>query len=783
MAEHPLRERLRRQLILALYRSGRQADALEAYREARTVLDEELGLEPTPALRELEHAILTHDPSLRAPTPPRPSVSRLPVPPTPTLGRDDDRRAIAELLLQEDHRLVTLTGPGGVGKTRLAVDVARQLEPRFPDGAWLVSLAATAQGEHVPSAIAQGLDLTLVRGESPTVATERFLGPKRGLLLLDNFEHVLEATPIVSDLLAGCPGLRVLATSREPLQLQAEHRYAVTPLPVPEDGEPEAVTRAPAGALFVERAHSRDRAFELTAANAGAIASVCRRVDGLPLAVELAAARMAVLGPEQLDARLAQVLDALGSGPRDAPARQRTLRATIEWSHRLLNAPEAEAFARFAAFAGGATVEAAEEVTGADVAVLEGLVEKSLLSHESGRLVMLETIRAYASELLERDEGSSNVRLRHCCHYVGLAERAIPNLRTHAEAEWMRRLDAESDNFRAALDWALSHDQPGLGVRLAGWLGEYWDLRGASAEGLRWLKEAIDAAGPDVPLDDLARAYRAEVVLLEDQGAWHGSRAESLSIASKAVALSRRAGDPAGIAAALLHLSAFVQDDPERVKALAEEALPYARTAGDELLIADALAIRAVNSPISDVEAQVAEIGALYRKVGDIHGIAGLYSYAGYVAIAQGRYEHAAVFLDQTLELAERSGEPFRVILAFGNLGLASLFTGDLENARAHFGDELRLCREHAVHWMAAEGLAGLGAVAACRNEAERAARLLGAAESLAQVLSDPVGAKLEQQFFAPARERIGEERWRAAYADGARLGFEDAVSLALSRG
>ena len=783
VAEHPLRERLRRQLILALYRSGRQADALEAYREARTVLDEELGLEPTPALRELEHAILTHDPSLRAPTPPRPSVSRLPVPPTPTLGRDDDRRAIAELLLQEDHRLVTLTGPGGVGKTRLAVDVARQLEPRFPDGAWLVSLAATAQGEHVPSAIAQGLDLTLVRGESPTVATERFLGPKRGLLLLDNFEHVLEATPIVSDLLAGCPGLRVLATSREPLQLQAEHRYAVTPLPVPEDGVPEAVTRAPAGALFVERAHSRDRAFELTAANAGAIASVCRRVDGLPLAVELAAARMAVLGPEQLDARLAQVLDALGSGPRDAPARQRTLRATIEWSHRLLNAPEAEAFARFAAFAGGATVEAAEEITGADVAVLEGLVEKSLLSHESGRLVMLETIRAYASELLERDEGSSNVRLRHCCHYVGLAERAIPNLRTHAEAEWMRRLDAESDNFRAALDWALSHDQPGLGVRLAGWLGEYWDLRGASAEGVRWLKAAIDAAGPNVPLDDLARAYRAEVVLLEDQGAWHGSRAESLSIASKAVALSRRAGDPAGIAAALLHLSAFVQDDPERVKALAEEALPYARTAGHEVLIADALAIRAVNSPISDVEAQVAEIGALYRKVGDIHGIAGLYSYAGYVAIAQGRYEHAAVFLDQTLELAERSGEPFRVILAFGNLGLASLFTGDLENARAHFGDELRLCREHAVHWMAAEGLAGLGAVAACRNEAERAARLLGAAESLAQVLSDPVGAKLEQQFFAPARERIGEERWRAAYADGARLGFEDAVSLALSRG
>ena len=317
---------------------------------------------------------------------------------------------------------MTLTGPGGVGKTRLAVDVARQLEPQYPDGAWLVSLAATAQAEHVPSAIAQALDVTPVRGESAMAACQRFLGPKRGLLVLDNFEHVLAAASLVSDLLGGCPGLRVLATSREALQLQAEHRYAVSPLQVPEDGAPEAVAQAAAGALFVERAHSRDRAFELTAANAEAIASVCRRVDGLPLAVELAAARMAVLGPEQLDARLADALDALGSGPRDAPARQRTLRATLEWSHRLLSAPEAEAFARFAVFAGGATVEAAEEVTGADVEVLEGLVEKNLLLRESGRLLMLETVRAYARELLERDDRGSEVRLRHCRHFVALAE-------------------------------------------------------------------------------------------------------------------------------------------------------------------------------------------------------------------------------------------------------------------------------------------------------------------------------------------------------------------------
>ena len=291
---------------------------------------------------------------------------------------------------------MTLTGPGGVGKTRLALDVARDLEPHFPDGARPVSLAATAQAEHVPSAIAQALDVTPMPGELPMAAAERFLGPKRGILVLDNFEHLLAAAPLVSDLLVASQGARVLATSREALELQAEQRYAVSPLQVPDDGDPEAVAHAAAGALFVERAHGRDSAFELTAANAGAVASVCRRVDGLPLALELAAARMAVLGPEELDARLARALDALGSGPRDAPLRQRTLRATLEWSHRLLSPPEIEAFSLFAVFAGGATVETAEEVTGANVDALEGLVEKNLLLRESGRLLMLETVRAYA---------------------------------------------------------------------------------------------------------------------------------------------------------------------------------------------------------------------------------------------------------------------------------------------------------------------------------------------------------------------------------------------------
>jgi predicted ATPase/DNA-binding SARP family transcriptional activator len=792
IGEHPYRERLRAQLMLALYRCERQADALQAYQDARRTLVDQLGIEPGEHLRELERAVLAQDPALATPAEKASEVpaSRLPAPPTRTFGRDQDRAAVSELLRRTEVRLVSLIGPGGVGKTRLALDVARALEPQFRDGGWFVSLAATARAEHVPSAIAQSVGVRPLEGETLKAAVERFLAPKSGLLVLDNFEHLLPAAPLIGELLAAAPALAVLATSREPLRLQAEHRYAVAPLQVPAEADRAAVAEAAAGQLFVERARSHDRSFELSAGNAAAVAQICRHLDGLPLAIELAAARTTVLEPEQLNARLAGALAALGVGPRDAPDRQRTLRATIDWSHDLLDSAEADAFARFAVFAGGATTEAAQEVTGADIDALQGLVDKQLLlrRHDSGRdprLWMLETVREYAGERLAADPDAAQVRERHCRHYLALAELAEPELFTSGEAAWLPRLDAEVENFRAALDWSLRHGNPTLGLRLAGLLPKFWDTRNLSAEGVDWIEAALEAAGDDAPVADRARARRAQVDLLVDEGAAYWP-SDARSVAAEALALSREAGEPAGVADALLVQASLdmAESHPQpRRRALADEALTYAREAGDDRLVARALMERAGAVAPEDDTGELEQAATALHKLGSARSLLFLYNNAAYNAIKAGNSEAARPFLVEAGSLANELGDPVASALTCGNVGLEALLNDDLERAREAFEEGLRLSREHVVWQFASEAVGGLAAIAARRGDTERAARLLGAATAIGPVGDADVNAQLEQHFFVPARAHLGTRQWTDAYTAGAEMSFEEAIAFALTLG
>jgi predicted ATPase/DNA-binding SARP family transcriptional activator len=484
VAEQPLRERSRSQLILALYRSGRQSEALAQYQAARRMLAEELGLEPSPQLRELERMILAHDPSLVAsPAQSKKSRSHLPLQPTPFIGRKRELAEIVEVVRSGGRRLVTLTGPGGSGKTRLAIEAGRTLVDDYPDGAYWTSLQALRDPELVLPTIASAIG---VAGE-PT----SYIGDKRLLLLVDNCEHLPEIGSDLASLLYACPNLTVVATSREPLHVAAEREYEVPPMI-----EVDAVT------LFCERAYRSEPI--------DTVATICEKLDRLPLAIELAAVRTKNFDLDAVEDRLEDRLAFLTGGPRDAPARQRTLRAAIEWSYELLVPEEQRVYARLAVFRGGATLSAAEAVCDTDSAQLEALCDKHLLTASNGRYRMLQTIREHAREHLEKDGDAEAVRSAHARWFLALAEEvggALPQpLEAPLEAfqYWRPLIEAELDNLRAAMQWSIDHRDREQALRLANGLACYWDRGGAYAiEGARWLSEALDAPGP---LTDTTRA-------------------------------------------------------------------------------------------------------------------------------------------------------------------------------------------------------------------------------------------------------------------------------------
>jgi predicted ATPase/DNA-binding SARP family transcriptional activator len=737
--EAPLRERLVEQRMRALYAAGRHVEALAVYRDAQRRLDVELGLRPGPALRELELAVLEHDTSLR----PRAS---LPPPPTATVGRAHDLETVAAAIA--GRRLVTLTGPGGVGKTRVAVEAARA----YPGGVHVAQLARVATAAEVPGALLRAVATPPQPGEREIDALARRLGGPETLLVVDNVEHVIDASPFLAELVEACPRLHVLATSREPLRLRGEQCVPISPLAVS-----DAIT------LFLDRARERRPDFGLTDDNAPAVAELCRRLDGLPLAIELAAGRIGLLEPEQLVQRLADALSLLEGGPRDAPTRQRTIRATLKWSVALLDPDERQAFRRLAVFADGAELDAAQAVTEAPLAVLDALVAKSLATVHQQRIRQLEVVRQFAAAEFDEDA----VRRRHAEHYLALAEGLASPVRVTGRGRAFDALERELGNCRAALEHWVGAGDGDRALRLAAALEPYWSATGDYRSGAGLLDAALTLQASQRAR---GRARLARSILLR------GIRMEeSVEDADAALELCTAAGDLEGRCLALDMVSAHAAyfGDFERARALSAQERALAGQLGDPYLTAIAVMRQAWSA--GDFTAGRAfgqEAIPLLRRCGHLRGIVEVT--AGLVggALFERDYEAAAATAQDGLRAAEEAGEPVAMAFALGNAALPALFLERMDVAEPLFVQQLELVRRERIDSLWCEAATGLACIAAHAGEPERAATLLGFGEAMpAPPAADrdrEVRDRLTARYLAPARSALGELAWKRAVAAGA---------------
>jgi predicted ATPase/class 3 adenylate cyclase len=745
-----------------------------------------------------EHIFQLTDPELPSSFPPLKTLdvrlNNLPIQPTPLLGREREVAEIADLLRHVDVRLLTLTGTGGTGKTRLALQSAAELIDEFDNGVFLVALAPISDSELVASSVAGALSVSESAGRPLKEDLRDFLSTKKLLLVLDNFEQVVDAAPLVGELLSGCPDLKVLATSRTLLRIYGEHEYAVRPLELPDpDHLPpiETLRQYEAIRLFIERAHAANTHFSLTNENAPAVAEICARLDGLPLAIELAAARIKLLSPQAMCSRLGNPLKFLTGGARDLPERQRTLRGAIAWSHALLDEGEQVLFARLSVFSDGCALEAVEAICDPVgdlfIDVLEGLsslLDKSLLrqeerAEEEPRFVMLETIREYARERLEVSGEAEEIRRMHAEYFLALAEQQGPE-----ETAWLERLDLEHDNMRAALSWMLESEDAEPELRLSGALWRFWWMRGHYSEGRRWLEEALAKDGR--PSAARAKALEAVGWLADDQG----DIDRAVEAAEEGLSLGARVEIESSVTASFLRMlgsAAYVHGDHEQAARLYEESLALSREARDERGVASSLLqlgnVSGDRGNHEEAKTFYEEGLALSRKLDDKALLASALISVGAEFLLQGDHERGAMLNEEAAELYRERGNRGHLQYALDNLGWAALMRGNLQQAEVLHRESLALSRQLGDKLVAAEALEGLACSASARGEAERVARLFGAAEAQREAVGyrqEPREHALRQPYLGAARTRLSKARWNAAWAEGRRLGFEEAIAYAL---